>query len=647
MSIGYSRQSVADIINGANITAPPLNAEFNAVADAFNSTTGHTHTGTANDGARIPLSTSVTGYLLDINGGVGGRNNTSAVTDPTSTDDSTNGYSVGSIWINQSTNRTHICHSNVGSAAVWFELSSVNHLSQILPKVNNTVDIGSATLQFQDIYIDGTGYIDTIYGDNVDLTGGLNVGGTAALTTATVSNSITVTGSANLGSAVIITGGSVNNAVVGGITPSAVTGTVITANTNFIGPLTGAVTGSLSGNSTGTHSGPVSGDVTSTGTSSFQDVNISGSLNLNAGTTGTVTNLSAPVNPLDAATKNYVDTSLANLVDSAPANLDTLKELATAINDDPSFANNLITSIAAKLPLAGGTMTGDILFTSGRVTGLPTPSTGSDATNKTYVDGFLLRSGGQMSGDIDANNNTVSNLSAPNLANDAANKAYVDAVLGSTTSAAQSAANALQSEQNAAGSATLAQNWATQTGSPVSGGLYSSKYYADQAAASTSAVTQFFGVYHAQATQPTTNIVAGDLWYDTSINQLKIYSSQGAWMDAGSQVNGIISYKHYIVGTSQTGYAGSTTTFPANYDIGFIQVFQNGVLLTPSDYTATNNVDVVLGTPANTGDEITIAAFGTFQVANTYTQNQVDTLLATRDDRITALEDENLLNLGV
>ena len=118
-------------------------------------------------------------------------------------------------------------------------------------------------------------------------------------------------------------------------------------------------------------------------------------------------------------------------------------------------------------------------------------------------------------------------------------------------------------------------------------------------------------------------------------------------MDAGSQVNGIISYKHYIVGTSQTGYAGSTTTFPANYDIGFIQVFQNGVLLTPSDYTATNNVDVVLGTPANTGDEITIAAFGTFQVANTYTQNQVDTLLATRDDRITALEDENLLNLGV
>ena len=118
-------------------------------------------------------------------------------------------------------------------------------------------------------------------------------------------------------------------------------------------------------------------------------------------------------------------------------------------------------------------------------------------------------------------------------------------------------------------------------------------------------------------------------------------------MDAGSQVNGLVSYKHFIVGTASTGYSGSTTDFPSSYDVGFVQVFQNGVLLTPSDYTATNNTSVILSTPANTGDEITISAFGTFQVANTYTQNQVDSLLATRDDLITALEDENLLNLGV
>ena len=144
MTIGYSRTSVADIINGANITAPPLNAEFNAIADAFGGTSGHTHTGTTNDGAPIPLSTSVVGYLLDINGGVGGRNNTNAVADPSSIDDATYGYSVGSIWINTTTNRVHICQSNLAAQAVWFELNTTTHLAQMTPKITNTIDIGSA-----------------------------------------------------------------------------------------------------------------------------------------------------------------------------------------------------------------------------------------------------------------------------------------------------------------------------------------------------------------------------------------------------------------------------------------------------------------------------------------------------------------------
>jgi hypothetical protein len=37
---GYTRQSVADIINGANITAPPLNSEFNQLQTAFAASTG-------------------------------------------------------------------------------------------------------------------------------------------------------------------------------------------------------------------------------------------------------------------------------------------------------------------------------------------------------------------------------------------------------------------------------------------------------------------------------------------------------------------------------------------------------------------------------------------------------------------------------
>jgi hypothetical protein len=58
----------------------------------------------------------------------------------------------------------------------------------------------------------------------------------------------------------------------------------------------------------------------------------------------------------------YADTAVANIVDSAPGTLDTLNELAAALGDDPNFATTTANNIAAKLPLAGGTMTGDINF---------------------------------------------------------------------------------------------------------------------------------------------------------------------------------------------------------------------------------------------------------------------------------------------
>ena len=38
---GYTRQSVADIIANAVIKAAPVNAEYNAIRDAFNASTGH------------------------------------------------------------------------------------------------------------------------------------------------------------------------------------------------------------------------------------------------------------------------------------------------------------------------------------------------------------------------------------------------------------------------------------------------------------------------------------------------------------------------------------------------------------------------------------------------------------------------------
>ena len=48
----------------------------------------------------------------------------------------------------------------------------------------------------------------------------------------------------------------------------------------------------------------------------------------------------------DGVTKQYVDQKVADLVDSAPGVLDTLKELADALNQDPNFATTVATQVA-------------------------------------------------------------------------------------------------------------------------------------------------------------------------------------------------------------------------------------------------------------------------------------------------------------
>ena len=88
----------------------------------------------------------------------------------------------------------------------------------------------------------------------------------------------------------------------------------------------------------------------------------------------TTTTQSASDNSTKIATTAYVETAVANLVASAPASLNTLDELAAALNDDASFSTTVTNSIAAKLPLAGGTLTGNVF--SGNKTGLTDTNTG-------------------------------------------------------------------------------------------------------------------------------------------------------------------------------------------------------------------------------------------------------------------------------
>jgi hypothetical protein len=81
-----------------------------------------------------------------------------------------------------------------------------------------------------------------------------------------------------------------------------------------------------------------------------------------------------------------IATAVANLVDSAPAALDTLNELAAALGDNVDGMTGIATAIGNKLPLAGGTMSGNIAMGNNNITGVGTPSANDHAATKGYVD---------------------------------------------------------------------------------------------------------------------------------------------------------------------------------------------------------------------------------------------------------------------
>ena len=59
-----------------------------------------------------------------------------------------------------------------------------------------------------------------------------------------------------------------------------------------------------------------------------------------------------------------IDTDISALIDSAPGTLNTLDEIAAALNDDPSFTTTVNNAIALKAPIANPVFTGNATFDS-------------------------------------------------------------------------------------------------------------------------------------------------------------------------------------------------------------------------------------------------------------------------------------------
>jgi hypothetical protein len=98
----------------------------------------------------------------------------------------------------------------------------------------------------------------------------------------------------------------------------------------------------------------------------------------------------------------------------------------------------------------------------------------------------------------------------------------------------------------------------------------------------------------------------GDLLYASATNTL----SKRAIGTTGYQltvVSGIPTWKPPYVRTSFTATAGQTS-FSATYNVGYVQVILNGVLLNGADYTATSGTAVVLAVAANLNDIVELIA---------------------------------------
>ena len=144
-------------------------------------------------------------------------------------------------------------------------------------------------------------------------------------------------------------------------------------------------------------------------------------------------------------------------------------------------------------------------------------------------------------------------------------------------------------------------------------------------AANLSGVNSFAERYRIASSAPSTSLDVGDLYFDTSANELKVYKSSG-WAAAGSTVNGTADRFEYTATANQTTFSGADSNGATlAYDSGFIDVYLNGVKLANADYTATNGTSVVLASGASVNDILMVVAYGTFQLANISINNLTDT----------------------
>ena len=144
----------------------------------------------------------------------------------------------------------------------------------------------------------------------------------------------------------------------------------------------------------------------------------------------------------------------------------------------------------------------------------------------------------------------------------------------------------------------------------------------DNVAANIDSINDYINRYYGPlAVAPTIishpTLVIGDQYFDTVKGLMQVYKATG-WINAGSTINGTAERYVYVAGTASGDYDGvSLTTFPAIYDLGFLDVFVDGIKLIPvDDFDASSGVNVVMTQALPAGIDVEIIGYGAFDVTN-------------------------------
>nr|BAR32555.1 putative phage tail fiber protein [uncultured Mediterranean phage uvMED] len=237
-------------------------------------------------------------------------------------------------------------------------------------------------------------------------------------------------------------------------------------------------------------------------------------------------------------------------------------------------------------------------------------SVNTNATNISAIQGASANASTATTKASEAAASQVAAASSASSASTSASTATTKAAEAST-----SASNASTSETNSASSATASASSATAAAASQTAAAASA---ASAASSFDSFDDRYLGV---KSSDPTVDndgnsLVSGALYFSDSANEMRVFDGAN-FIAATSAGNVSLILYEYTATNGQTTFSGSDdNSATLSYTAGNLQVVMNGVILDPSDFTATSGTSVVLAAGAAANDLVNIYAFKSFTTAD-------------------------------